>query len=507
METTVKNVFKVGPQVSGASFIGREDWVNRLTEDLFDSSCSISLVGPTRIGKSSLVNQVLLRNAGRENRLVLRLCMAEYESANMFWMELMDRLREAVEDADHWDDKLEKYYTELESLSVHDDMWGTLLRRIMRRVFKHVGKQGFRVVVVIDEFDGVVNVFGNNVAEYQLLRSLYSEPTTYYSNGIIISRRTLKFMEQKVTSLSTLHGVFTRETLDGFNDADMAAYYRVLEDSGVSMTEDGKDQLMYYTGGIPYLCSMFGQRLVAGLPQTRQTDSMTVVGVYKERKASIVEYYDDLIDRLDGDKHLEPLLYLSLLGSLRSQVDGTDLETMHSLGVLRKDDCYGYYAYSADFMKYLQTKPLNVPYWQLLVGAEACLKRLLARVYPELEQTTYQDLRGAGGLLVKSELSQKYPGLNLQWPVLEQTFASLAGHKSRPTVLDALTLVDVISGVLEDWDKSFCHHFGGDTAWAGKLRLIRKLYNPLASANGQYITKPDLAICSQYCQELIHLNF
>jgi len=457
------------------------------------------------MGKSSLVNQVLACNAHRTDRLVIRLCMGEYTSAPMFWKEFLDQLRDAIEDADLWNDRLGRCYAELDSFSIQDSNWSLVFLANIKRIFKQLVKAQAQVLLVIDEFDAVVNVFGDTVSEYMLLRSLYSEPGTYCLNGVIISRRTLKFMEQNVDSLSTLHGVFTRETLDEFNQADMAEFYRVLAESGIHMSEDAKDQLLEYTGGIPYLCSMFGQRLVAGYANAGTVDSSVINAIYKERKASIVEYYDDLIDRLKADEHLEPLVYLSL-GSLQHFVDYTHVETMQSIGVLRYDDCIGHYAYSADFMKYLKTKPLDIPRYQLLVGAEKKLKQLLGKVFPKLEETSYQDIRGGGGFMFRSELENAYAWLGIKWVELEKSLSSLSNHMRNPSVLDGLSLTHVINGILANWEQSFCHYFQGSNEWVMKLQLIRELSAPLASANAQYITNEKLAACSQYCTELIGMD-
>lgn len=502
METVTKNVFIVGPQVSGPAFIGRRDWVEKLSCDLFERRCSVSLVGPTRIGKSSLVNAVLAENTHREDCMVVRLCMGEYAGAGLFWLGLLDELRENMEDAGIWTDRLDKMQNELETVQLQDPLWGAVFQRTLRGVFRQLRRENRRVVLVIDEFDGIVQVFGNSVADYQLLRSIYSESANYNTNGVIISRRNLKSLEKKVESLSTFHGVFARETLGPFDSKDLETYRQTLRDCGVTVTEDGWDQLLLYTGGNPYLCSIFGYQMAAK-SGAREYDCRAVTDIYKECKAVIVDYYDDLITRLQEDRQLEPLLYLSL-GSARPMVDGTDLETMQSIGVLRRDDCMGYYAYSADFMKYLRTRPLDVPHWELLVSAEAGLKRLVARICPELA-VDYEKLRGAGGMLAKSQIDSRFTQLHLRWAEVELTCASLVIHKGCPTVLDAMTLAEVITVVLEDWDRNFCHHFHGDSTWKAKLQLIRKLYNPLASANSQYISREELTTCCHYCQELIQL--
>ena len=88
------NRFQAGPQVSGDSFFGRRNELDRLGEWMFGASpCyGLSIVGPHRIGKSSLVAQVLRENAGQDNVLVVRMNMAEYPDACSFWYIFVEEL-------------------------------------------------------------------------------------------------------------------------------------------------------------------------------------------------------------------------------------------------------------------------------------------------------------------------------------------------------------------------------------------------------------------------------
>ena len=90
------NRFLAGPQVSGDSFFGRRSELDRLGEWMFGAipCCGLSIVGPHRIGKSSLVAQVLREHAGQENVLVIRMNMAEYPDAASFWYIFAEELEE-----------------------------------------------------------------------------------------------------------------------------------------------------------------------------------------------------------------------------------------------------------------------------------------------------------------------------------------------------------------------------------------------------------------------------
>ena len=54
------NIFKIGPQVTGESFIGRKELLSYFKKLFLDGNSRVakSIIGITRIGKSSLISNV-----------------------------------------------------------------------------------------------------------------------------------------------------------------------------------------------------------------------------------------------------------------------------------------------------------------------------------------------------------------------------------------------------------------------------------------------------------------
>src|SRR4029453_8213961 len=72
------NPFVYGEIVPAASFVDREDELDRLTRDLLAGQ-KVFLISPRRYGKSSLIQQAL-RAAGRGGALVVDLTVSSYSS-------------------------------------------------------------------------------------------------------------------------------------------------------------------------------------------------------------------------------------------------------------------------------------------------------------------------------------------------------------------------------------------------------------------------------------------
>lgn len=498
-----ENIFVVGPEAQGASFFGRKKWIRDLTNSLFEGTASISLVGATRIGKSSLVRQVFEQNGGN-GYLKLFLNISEYETPFAFWRTLWEGIRYELEEQELMDGYLMRQYGRLDVLDAQRE-WYTPMNLCVKRILGHIREKGCRVVLAIDEFDGAVNVFGTQTHHYQLLRTICSDGTI---NSILISRRNLHMLEGSVSYLSTFHGVFNEQVLRGFDDEDMEEFYAALSRYGIFLSEEKKEMLEYYTGDIPYLCCMFAREMAASEAGEREVGEEEIKEIYRKNLNQINTYYNDLISRLKADKHMETLLYISF-GSMVSINNVRKRETMLSMGYLKCEEKQGefrYYAYTKDFMTYLSLQPLNLPSWELLTASERKIKQIFGKEYPELESLTYQTLLDPACIGKQEEIAEKYPELQLSWDEILRFCRTLSVHKSNPSVLDVLTLTKVIGVMLNNsvWNRKFLPYFKED-AWRSKLTLIKKLRNPMAHSQEAYIKEQELAAFNQYCDEIIRL--
>ena len=152
-----KNIFVVGPEAHGESFFGRKKWLAELSNSLFVGTASISLVGATRIGKSSLVKRVFEQNQA-DNYLKLYLNISEYGTAFVILVRFWEGIRGELEEHGVMDGYLLRQYARLDGLR-QDGEWYTPMNSCIKRILAHIRELDCRMVLAVDEFDGVANVF------------------------------------------------------------------------------------------------------------------------------------------------------------------------------------------------------------------------------------------------------------------------------------------------------------------------------------------------------------
>ena len=247
--------FLVGPQVCGNNFLGRREELRKLKALVFEGCGSVHLVGPNRIGKSSLVGQALLENADAEKQLHVKLCMGQMSDAFSFWYALFEGIKEAADRVSLWNEDLQHQMDRISDLDENSKSWFRIFCSAYKQMAQEFHASGWRTVLIIDEFDGVKQVFGEKIHYYQFLRSIYSDPD-YATCGIIISRRRLGLIEKNTSELSSFSNVFNEFPVKAFSDACMEEVYSSLENEGISLSGEAKEEFLYHTGKIPYLCSM-----------------------------------------------------------------------------------------------------------------------------------------------------------------------------------------------------------------------------------------------------------
>ena len=111
---------------------------------------------------------------------------------------------------------------------------------------------------------------------------------------------------------------------------------------------------------------------------------------------------------------------------------------------------------------------------------------------------------------MKAGIDSAYPEIHLNWSTILTFCADLSAHKPNPSVLDVLTLSQVIRVMENCWDNRFCHYFRdvpGQTGWLPKLRLIKKVRNPMAHAQADFIDETELTACLHYCDDIIRMSY
>lgn len=509
MATLEQNIFVDGSAVTGDSFFGRKALINKLETVIFASVGNYNIVGPTRIGKSSLVNEVFERNKNYPNRICIQLTMGKFRNAYAFWSMLARDLREGIKNSGLWNDFFEDKYRDIHDfVNSNDEDWFFEFQYSFDRILERINESGYRVIISIDEFDAVERLFGSESHYYQELRDIADTPK-YATNCILISRRRLHLFEATCPYISTFHGVFPELTVLPFCDEDMAEFYDALSLYDVKVSTGGKKRLDRYTGNMPYLCCKIAKQMVFQRGTVESFGDKEIDSIFKKLQPEIDRHYRDLIDRLEEDSHLDYVYYLSI-GAKVPKLTDRELENLTVMGVLIAEEKNGethYFAFSKDFMTFFRLEPLKLPAWDIMTSSEKKIKAIFKKEFPKLADTTYQDITGSDAHTVMSGIDSAYPELNLDWKQVKIYSEELSTRKEHPTVLDVLTLSKIISVMMKTWNNRFHVYFSGDESWKTKLNAIKKVRNPMAHAQSEHITAEELAACMKYCEEIIRMKY
>lgn len=506
------NRFLAGPQVSGDSFFGRRSELDRLGEWMFGAipCCGLSIVGPHRIGKSSLVAQVLREHAGQENVLVIRMNMAEYPDAASFWYIFAEELENGLRKKGIWDDDLERAREKLECVAAKANNWYIRMRQPLINMLSRTRAQGLRVLWVLDEFDAARWVLDEK-CYFQFIRTLSSETDRYNMTTILISRSPVAEIERSADGISTFHGVFATFPLYGFNDQDMDEFYGAMTDYDIFPDGEMKRRLEYYCGRIPYLLSMFARELVEDQMQQRKVDADRVEEIFARRlRSDIEDFYETLRNRFQEDHQLEAMLG-ALFGPMTLD-EQRNVSVLEQRGYLSEDE-NGYYSMTRDFTVYLELQQTNVPLFETLIRAERRLKEMIQAEFPAMG-----DLRYEPGRPKEEEVRRwasalgpyQSAGLPGHLDFLEKTYNScrtLANWQENPSFLDGITLGTVVSIITTSWDKRFDKYFPEDEGkkWRERLEEFHQIRNPVMHANGHLIPREVLKRVVESCQSICSL--
>lgn len=349
MET--QNIFLIGPQATGKHFIGRESMLQRLQSviDFGRSHQAISLVGLSRVGKSSLIANAFSEDiVHRRGGIYVSIVLTEHLNYILFLRAIINGLKDGLEQffSEQKNDLLLARQFEKALLAQNDENGYLLLCLSIKGILQLLKRKNIGVLLVIDEFDGATHLFEKKKQYFEFIRTIASS-AEYAVNTILVSRRNLEIIEECSPENSTFNGVFDRITLTGFDDTDLQKYFCILRDAGIQINSDIAKHLQYYAGRIPYLLSIFGYYLVNSEHHDLLPNSIDAI--YRANKLMFEVYFDRLVKQLVHDS-----LYCSLLQIVRDRnSSGSEVTALAAMGFLEYN---GLEAYSV--CPYFTTKML-----------------------------------------------------------------------------------------------------------------------------------------------------
>jgi AAA+ ATPase superfamily predicted ATPase len=483
-----------GRIIYGDRFIGRKTIVNNIENRIIhpDNPGNLAIIGMHRIGKSSLAHKAIIEqkdNLTKKGVLPVWMGVASYDLSSDFFHALVKRCVREMKRLDWLSDTVQDLADyALETV----DSWDEI-----KDFFTEVQEIGYRMLLVLDEFDHARHLFKGNTA-FQRLRELADYPD-YGFSLVLTSRRSIRDIERLAGSTSPFHNIFQIQRLGMFNDDDLATYFSRFSDIGISISDEERKHVLFYCGSHPYLLEMLGWEIVERYHQNNGQE----IDVEKAADAivqSVFEHYDDMIRLLREEETLNKLLQI-LFGPV-IDVKSTDVTELENYGLIKSTDEGPYVAYSEHFHDYLKLHERATEFADDLHAIWSETENALR----EAITTTMSDVHGDGWV---EELEKTRPNLKQIFDICRQ--AQQKEEKSFPdqasqNLIDFTYPADLFRVILAKgiWDQHFQTIFGQNTSyWDERGKFLAKCRTPLGHNRDNILRPGQRKTFEAYCDEIL----
>ena len=487
------NIFCIGGQVRGASFIGRKQDVKLLRNLFVDSTVKTakSIIGLTRTGKSSFVDNAFLDIPETKKILYVNVTLGDFSYYEM-WQDIMWKLKKQIKHKELLDDELDELLSNFDE----DELKWVKLNHAVKDTFEYLNEIEVKVILVLDEFDRASVVFENDTKKYDMLRELFSSPK-YNLFAITISRRNLNTIEGTTYQSSTLHGVLDPIYFKGFTEDDVEEFYDVLKKYDIFLSEEQKKEIKYYAGTSPYLLSIFGNKLVE---RKKARKPINISDVFQNDCKLINDYYRDIQRHLERDGDLGRLIPFVIGPNVG--VTQNDRDELVNLGYLLFSDDRTI-AVSEYFTQFLNINMLNFSIWDAIISVEKKIKQIIEReMYGLID---FYQVYGETVKDIEREIILNTPDAKNSISRYDIFIADT--HKKffkTCTYFDVMSLNDSLKIVAHAWGV-FSKYFR-DTElgeWCEKFEKCGNARNPIAHGHEEYITDIEKQEIDIYCKDIL----
>lgn len=393
MEKNMENRFaNVGNVMVGEAYIHRKELEKRLLDRTvtYDNYGSLNLVGLQRMGKSSLVYNILEAKADEyyeKNIIVVKISANKFDSADLFFKSIVRNVYNVIRKHGDINDDIKDYYDDFKNENIEQNTPDTL-----DFFFESIKDSGKRVVCIVDEFDHCANIFGNFPSGFAILRQLASEPKTQVA-FVFVSRRLVIELERKCSKrsekeTSPFYNILGDPIfVKGFSNEEMDDYYKCNEKSGVVLNDEEKKTLMSITGGQPYWSDLLLKTYKEAKDSGR---NVNIKDIFQEQMKPICDGYEHTLDLLD-DQGLKNKLYQLVFGPM-DDCTKADIQTLYNYGIIvDKEKCT---LISEKMYEYMKMNEREVEFYRLWNETERGLREILRlKLADKYESDWEEDIR------------------------------------------------------------------------------------------------------------------
>lgn len=502
-----KNPFAdYGGIVINDRFIGRKKEIEAIQNRILGSTFgNISVVGLPRVGKSSLVWNAIFLEKGIliENKIIpIWVSFGEYnsiyETIDDIIFEIGDILlkSEIVVELQEFSNKISSSISHVEK------------RRFIKRYFKILKQKGFKTIIAFDEFDNAKNIL--SLQDFQFLRELSYNIETKL--GLVtISRKSIQELEPDNGALSNFYQIFTDLRLKLFSSNDLAEYWGKIENLGLNVSTEYKTLSNDYCGSHPYLLDVLNHEVFNQFVETKI-----------DLKKIFIEIIDDLRLKLynEFEAILKLMTYEGLGNKLLQMVVGPvydinqrDTEKLLKYSIVSKSNTDSYTSFSKYFNEYLLLQSSSIDVWPLWSEVErelrALIKKELNETFGDNWEIGYRKAYGKELVLTNGEKSRKVDiidgGSKVSGLIFERERSkSLFGELASAHLIDYTLPGNMFEYFISRNWQWYVKILGKDKAyWNPIFEHLRKIRNPLAHNNPNFLSDSDKNLSEGYCKMIL----
>ena len=520
------NPFQAGPIVSGESFIGREEKegvLDKLRRKIFSGneySPSIILTGLPRMGKTSLACKCIEDKAAlNRNGIFPSFCnMGKQKNFTGFIYSMVRQVRKSYKNAPFFDDELESAFAFFETKPEEWDVEDVV--DALDELFYILGQEKqAKTVVVLDEFDSVVDVFEGQVRYFHILRDLVTQPD-YRFTLLMTSRRDIAAIEEDgaLPVGSTFANSVHSEKLQGFSDADLALYFATMEACGVSLPETQKRQVLFYAGRSPFLLSMLGHEIL-DTDETIPADGIDIDELAQGVKEDMDRYFVSLLGYMRRERDYKKMVQIFI--GPRYDITSKDIADLKTRGYLYQEERkegfndpvtgekLRFQTISEYFVEYLQNyqeeneKSEGLTTWVELTQAEKFLREVIQNAMEkEYGKENWEDALKDGGCKKQRNAFFNVEQINNYMDSHCRRFSS----RKDLNVLKFIGIDSLSKIIVAYWDKYFSAVFDPpyktEKTIQSDMKKLHWVRNPLAHAFAECLTEMDRENVNRVCKKM-----
>jgi len=361
-------------------------------------------------------------------------------------------------------------------------------RRFVKKLLRNITAKGYRLIILIDEFDNAKDIF--KLQDFQFLREISYNLETKI--GIVtISRKTIQELEPDNGSLSNFYQIFDELRLKLFTNDDLSLYWERLKNLGLKVSDNYIDNLIFYSGKHPFLLDLINYSIFNKIEQTEINLDEVFNSTLEDLKLKLFNEYESIL-KLMNQENLDNKLIQMIIGPVYD-ITQRDVEKLLKYSLVKSKPDESFECFAKFFEEYLSIKSNEVDVWPLFSNFENKMRNIIRQGLIELYGEDWVKKYSKKTVIQELELARNEN---------KKAF----GDRASEDLINYTYPRHFYDGFITanwDWYKKILKKDKGD--WKPVFSHLAKIRNPLAHNNPNFLSEADKNIATGYCQEILNL--